>query len=37
VAECEFLGKRIDAMDKGALKVYRFHAIKLPDRRKPVA
>lgn len=32
--ELETLGKRIAALDSGGLKVFRFHAYKLPDKSK---
>ena len=34
INECEYWAKQLTAIDSGGLKVYRFHAIKLPDKRK---
>lgn len=36
IAEVEFWAKTISAIDSGALKVFQFHAIKLPEKRKAV-
>lgn len=37
VSEAEYWASRVTAIDSGGLKVCRFHAIKLPDKRKSVA
>ena len=34
ISECEYWGKRVAALDSGNLKVYKFHAIKLPEKSK---
>lgn len=36
INECEYWAKQIGAIDSGGLKVYQFHAFKLPEKRKPV-
>lgn len=37
MGEAEYWTERINAIDSGGLKVVRFHAIKLPEKRKSVA
>jgi 2-polyprenyl-3-methyl-5-hydroxy-6-metoxy-1,4-benzoquinol methylase len=34
INECEYWAKQLTAIDSGGLKVFRFHAFKLPDKRK---
>ncbi|MBC8268610.1 MAG: class I SAM-dependent methyltransferase [Rhodospirillaceae bacterium] len=34
INECEYWAKQLTAIDSGGLKVYRFHAFKLPDKHK---
>ena len=36
ISECEYWAKQISAIDSGGLKVYEFHAFKLPEKRKIV-
>lgn len=36
IRECEYWAKQISALDSGGLKVYQFHAFKLPEKRKVV-
>jgi|GEM_PF-1095362 len=36
ISECDYWATQLSAIDSGGLKVYRFHAFKLPEKRKPV-
>jgi len=36
IAECEYWAKQLSAIDSGGLKVFQFHAFKLPEKRKKV-